>query len=173
MTEITFGVCPLGLTGERLLQWRDHLLDPAEQQRIQEHLTDCSTCHEWLAAFDTTRRLLRRLPAPNGGADLWHDVQAGMTQRRSTPMLSRTLWRDAIAVVIVASLVLLFIRLFNSAHPATTAPTPTATTIPLPLRWTAYSRPIPGSSGESPAPVIASGDGKTAYECIDTFNTGT
>jgi photosystem II stability/assembly factor-like uncharacterized protein len=175
MSDIIYGSCSLGLSGERLLRWRDHLLGAAEQQRIQDHLSDCATCRSWLAAFSQTRRQLRGITTPTGGAALWRDVQAGIAQRSLMPSLGRSFWGVAVAALVVVSLVLIFTRLLSGAHPSTPlAPTPTRSS--LPLHWTQKSRPVPSLSSLAQAqfPVIANSNGDTAYECLTNVdNNGT
>jgi len=78
-----------------LSAYYDEELDPERERRIEEHLSDCSTCRERLASFATLSDELMSLPVPEleeSQARSWRAIQAG----RKMPVV--TIWSKRLSV---------------------------------------------------------------------------
>lgn len=140
MNEQRPAICALGISGDHLSAWRDHLLNPREMTRIETHLPTCPACQQHLAQFDAIAQGLRAQRELEPGNRIWNHVQTHISQpttvhwlnERNYSMNPRSLWGGIGATALVLLLAVFFFQVLQNrpSGPASSGP---ATTVPAAL----------------------------------------
>ncbi|MGO8948335.1 MAG: DUF4232 domain-containing protein [Ktedonobacterales bacterium] len=132
MTTDAVPGCALEVSSATLSVWRDGALPPAEIQRIQAHIPDCTACQGRLAEYESIAYQLAaiRVPEPVGGYG--QSPRLGPAANRGDNGRRPFRFAGGLGALAAAVLVtLLFAQLFHSMGGRTT-PTATATSHPAP-----------------------------------------
>lgn len=177
--------CTLGLTIEHLTAWQDNQLGSVEQPRLSAHIPACAQCQSLLADLAQIKSGLSALRTPDLRARIWRGVQGGIARSPRTYLASRALWRSAVGVLALITLVALFVQVLNFGNkqrsPLSVHASPTASVVPIVVftPTTGPAAPIPHladwqSSGPAFAKFItfAQSDPLTGYACGRAYLNG-
>ncbi len=103
---------------KRLIDYSEALIDRNISAQIETHLRSCAQCSQELKTFEETVRLLQSVPIKEPPEEFWNDFTRGVMQnvrrveRANVPALAFRFPRLKMAVVAVATILLLIVGLF-------------------------------------------------------------
>lgn len=74
---------------DRLSDYRDHELPPADREACEAHLRDCATCQDALAGIEAVVHAARQLPGTGPDRDLWPAIAERLDAPEMEPVRSR------------------------------------------------------------------------------------
>lgn len=99
--------CALGISADVLSDWRSHLLDPREDERITEHVLECQACQVIIHQYGRMAKALQQLPTYPSGSAVWATLHL-RTQTTPIPPYNGPLRMRFGEVAIVVVLLALF-----------------------------------------------------------------
>lgn len=145
--------CPLDISEQTLSAWHDGLLNPAERQNLERHISECAACQRRLASLQYVSHVLRGQREPQLTARVWRGLQARLADpaSRRSPIARGRIPTAALTTAAAVLIVALFagVLALHSKYPSGSGSTIIAPTATSAATSTARATVSPTSSPPS------------------------